>query len=88
LMTSPDVADVIVVGLPDERWGQRVVAVVAAAPGATPDLESLRTHASGVLASYKLPREIVVVPAVERTPAGKADYKWAKAVAETHRTSS
>ena len=43
---------------------------------------------TGVIASYKLPREIVVVPAVERTPAGKADYKWAKAVAETHRTSS
>jgi acyl-CoA synthetase (AMP-forming)/AMP-acid ligase II len=82
LMTSPDVADVIVVGLPDERWGQRVVAVVAAAPGATPQLESLREHARSALAGYKLPRELVIVPAVERTPAGKADYKWAKAAAE------
>lgn len=82
LMTSPDVADVIVVGLPDERWGQRVVAVVAAAPGADPDLESLRAHASSALASYKLPRELIIVDAVERTPAGKADYKWARAAAE------
>jgi 3-oxocholest-4-en-26-oate---CoA ligase len=81
LMTSPDVADVIVVGLPDDKWGQRVVAVVAAAPGATPDLEALRAHARNDLAGYKLPRELIVVDAVERTPAGKADYKWAKATA-------
>jgi acyl-CoA synthetase (AMP-forming)/AMP-acid ligase II len=83
LMTSPDVADVIVVGLPDERWGQRVVAVVSPAPGAAPDLDRLREHARGLLAGYKLPRELVVVGLVERTPAGKADYKWARAVAET-----
>jgi acyl-CoA synthetase (AMP-forming)/AMP-acid ligase II len=76
------VADVIVVGLPDDRWGQRVVAVVAAAPGCSPDLEALRAHAGAALASYKLPRELVVVAAVERTPAGKADYKWARAAAE------
>jgi acyl-CoA synthetase (AMP-forming)/AMP-acid ligase II len=88
LMTSPEVADVIVVGLPDERWGQRVVAVVAAMPGASPDLESLRTHADGALASFKLPRELVLVDAVERTPAGKADYTWAKAAAEAGSTAS
>jgi 3-oxocholest-4-en-26-oate---CoA ligase len=82
LMTSPEVADVIVVGLPDDRWGQRVVAVVAAMPGAAPDLESLRAHANSTLAGYKLPRELVLVDAVERTPAGKADYKWARAAAE------
>lgn len=82
LMTSPDIADVIVVGLPDKRWGQRVVAVVSAAPGASPDLESLREHARSALAGYKLPRELIVVDAVERTPAGKADYKWARATAE------
>jgi acyl-CoA synthetase (AMP-forming)/AMP-acid ligase II len=82
LMTSPDVGDVVVVGLPDERWGQRVVAVVAAAPDRTPELEALREHARGALAGYKLPRQLVVVDTVERTPAGKADYKWARAAAE------
>jgi acyl-CoA synthetase (AMP-forming)/AMP-acid ligase II len=86
LMTSPDIADVIVVGLPDDRWGQRVVAVVAATPGAIPDLESLRAHARDALAGYKLPRELIIVDAVERTPAGKADYKWAKATAEAQTT--
>jgi acyl-CoA synthetase (AMP-forming)/AMP-acid ligase II len=86
LMTSPDVNDVIVVGLPDERWGQRVVAVVSAAPGAAPELDRLREHARGVLAGYKLPRELVVVDLVERTPAGKADYKWARTVAEAAAT--
>ena len=86
LMTSPDVADVIVVGLPDDRWGQRVVAVVAAAEGAKPELDALRDHARTDLAGYKLPRELIVVDAVERTPAGKADYKWAKATAEAHST--
>jgi acyl-CoA synthetase (AMP-forming)/AMP-acid ligase II len=86
LMTSPDVADVIVVGLQDERWGQRVVAVVAAAPGASPDLESLREHARSALAGFKLPRELIVVDVVERTPAGKADYTWARATAEARST--
>jgi acyl-CoA synthetase (AMP-forming)/AMP-acid ligase II len=88
LMTSPDIADVIVVGLPDDRWGQRVVAVVAAAPGTAPELESLREHARSSLAGFKLPREIIVVDAVERTPAGKADYKWARAIAEERSTTS
>jgi acyl-CoA synthetase (AMP-forming)/AMP-acid ligase II len=81
LMTSPDIADVVVVGLPDDRWGQRVVAVVSAAPGATPELEALREHARSTLAGFKLPRELVVVDVVERTPAGKADYTWARATA-------
>jgi acyl-CoA synthetase (AMP-forming)/AMP-acid ligase II len=88
LMTCPEVADVVVVGLPDERWGQRVVAVVAAAPGAEPDLDTLRAHGAAALASYKLPREVVVVDTVERTPAGKADYAWALATAEAHRPAS
>jgi 3-oxocholest-4-en-26-oate---CoA ligase len=88
LMTSPDVADVIVVGLPDERWGQRVVAVASAAQGATLDLERLREHARSALAGYKLPRELIIVEQVERTPAGKADYKWARATAEARSTAS
>jgi acyl-CoA synthetase (AMP-forming)/AMP-acid ligase II len=85
LMTAPEVADVVVVGLPDERWGQRVVAVVAATGDASPDLDSLRAHAGLTLASYKLPRELIVVDTVERTPAGKADYAWARRAAEALR---
>ena len=78
LMTSDDVADAVVVGLPDDRWGERVVAVVKAAPGANPTLESLQQHARASLAGYKVPRTLVLVDALERTPAGKPDYKWAK----------
>jgi acyl-CoA synthetase (AMP-forming)/AMP-acid ligase II len=78
LMTSDDVADAVVVGLPDERWGERVVAVVKPAPGASPTLQSLQEHARASLAGYKLPRALVLVDTLERTPAGKPDYKWAK----------
>jgi acyl-CoA synthetase (AMP-forming)/AMP-acid ligase II len=86
LMTSPDVADAVVIGLPDERWGERVVAVVKPAAGATPTLEALQEHARASLAGYKVPRELIVVDEVERTPAGKADYKWARATAERRST--
>jgi 3-oxocholest-4-en-26-oate---CoA ligase len=84
LMTSADVADAVVVGLPDERWGERVVAVVKAPAGVTPTLESLQEHLRGSLARYKAPRTLVLVDAIERTPAGKPDYKWAREVAEKH----
>src|SRR5439155_13318904 len=61
LMTSSDVADAVVVGLPDEQWGERVVAVVKPADGATPTLEALQQHARQSLAGYKLPRALVLV---------------------------
>jgi acyl-CoA synthetase (AMP-forming)/AMP-acid ligase II len=84
LMTSDDVADVIVVGVPDERWGERVVAVVRPTPGATPTLDGLQQHARTTLAGYKVPRTLVLVDHVERTPAGKADYSWARKTAEAY----
>jgi 3-oxocholest-4-en-26-oate---CoA ligase len=77
----PSVADVLVVGVPDERWGTAVSAVVAPAKGATPDLEELREHCRGSLAGYKLPKYLVVVDRIRRSPAGKANYPWAEEVA-------
>ncbi len=79
LKAHPDVVDAVVVGLPDERWGERVTAVVQARPGTSPSLEDLREHARASLAGYKLPKQLVVVGHVERSPSGKADYRWAKA---------
>jgi 3-oxocholest-4-en-26-oate---CoA ligase len=87
LMTSSDVADAVVVGMPDERWGERVVAVVTAEPGASPTLEALQEHVRGSLARYKAPRALVLVETIERTPAGKPDYKWAREVAEKNAAS-
>ena len=59
-------------------WSAWVVAVVKPAAGATPTLEALQEHARASLAGYKLPRSLVLVDVLERTPAGKPDYKWAK----------
>jgi len=72
---------VVVVGVPDERWGERVVAVVKARPDATPDAGELAEHARQSIAGYKVPRAIVVVDEMVRSPSGKADYRWAKATA-------
>ncbi|HET6953272.1 MAG TPA: acyl-CoA synthetase [Acidimicrobiales bacterium] len=79
LKAHPDVVDAVVVGLPDERWGERVTAVVQARAGTDPSLDDLRGHARSMLAGYKLPKQLVVVEQVERLPSGKADYRWAKA---------
>jgi acyl-CoA synthetase (AMP-forming)/AMP-acid ligase II len=72
------VADVVVAGRPSERWGQEVVAVVALAPGAGVEAGELVAHAARTLARYKLPKAIVFRPVIERSPSGKADYRWAR----------
>ena len=77
LKAQPDVVDAVVVGLPDERWGERVTAVVQARPGRELSLDDVREHARPLLAGYKLPKQLVVVDRVERLPSGKADYRWA-----------
>ena len=77
----PDVEDVLVVGVPDQRWGARVIAVVQPRPGSTVRLEALQDQARHHLAGYKLPRELVSVEEVVRGPNGKPDYRWAEAVA-------
>ena len=77
----PEVYDCVVVGVPDERWGQRVAVVVAARPGTAPDLESVQEECRKHIAGYKLPRELHFVDKIERSPSGKPDYRWAAAVA-------
>ena len=80
----PDVYDCVVVGIPDERWGQRVAAVVQARDDrARPTLASVQDHCRTHIAGYKLPRELHFVDAVMRSPSGKPDYRWAKEVATT-----
>ena len=71
LHDHPAVADVAVVGLPDARWGEAVVAVVVLAPGSSVDLVGLREFAGERLARYKLPTRLEVVDAIPRNPAGK-----------------
>jgi len=81
LKHHPAVYDALVVGRPSERWGQEVVAVVALRPGSTVGLEELRSVASTYLARYKLPKALVVCDQVSRSPSGKPDYAWARAIA-------
>jgi acyl-CoA synthetase (AMP-forming)/AMP-acid ligase II len=79
--SHPDVMDAIVVGAPDERWGQRVAAIVEVRAGhETPTLESLQEHCRRHVAGYKIPRQVHVVDRVERAPSGKPDYRWADTV--------
>jgi acyl-CoA synthetase (AMP-forming)/AMP-acid ligase II len=76
----PSVADVVVTGRPSERWGSEVVAVVQLAEGAMGeegDEASIISHASEHIARYKLPKQVVFVEQVQRSPSGKADYRWA-----------
>lgn len=78
IASHPAVADVVVAGRPSERWGQEVVAVVALAEGASAEAAELVAHAAQTLARYKLPKAIVFRAAIERSPSGKADYRWAR----------
>jgi 3-oxocholest-4-en-26-oate---CoA ligase len=79
--SHPAVYDAVVVGVPDDRWGQRVAAVVQPRPGTTPDLASVQEHCRTKIAGYKVPRELHVVEHMQRSPSGKADYPWASKVA-------
>jgi 3-oxocholest-4-en-26-oate---CoA ligase len=82
LKSHPAVFDALVVGVPDERFTERIAAVVAPRPGMTPTLDELGEHCRKYIAGYKVPRQLTLVDTVKRTPAGKADYRWAKETAQ------
>lgn len=88
LTSHPAVADALVVGREDRRWGQAIVAVVQPVrdtdqeqAGQRPTDDELRTHCRASLAGYKLPKAVIWVDEVRRSPSGKPDYAWAKQIA-------
>jgi acyl-CoA synthetase (AMP-forming)/AMP-acid ligase II len=82
LKAHPDVYDALVVGVPDERLGQRVAALIQPWPGRIIDHAALDAHVRKHIAGYKVPRSVWVVEQVGRAPSGKADYPWARAHTE------
>jgi len=84
LKSHPEVFDAVVVGVPDERWGERVVAVVQGREGARPSLEELDAHTRTRIAGFKAPRDVLFVDTIVRSPSGKPDYRWAKETALQH----
>ena len=76
-----EIEDCLVVTVPDERFGERVVAVVSRKPGVPVDDAGLLGHCREHLAGYKLPKHVLFVNTVQRAPNGKPDYQWAKATA-------
>jgi 3-oxocholest-4-en-26-oate---CoA ligase len=84
LKAHPAVLDAVVAGVPDQRFGERVAAIVQLRPGAEAradaGADALREHCRAVIAGYKVPARIEFVPQVVRSPSGKADYPWARRV--------
>jgi acyl-CoA synthetase (AMP-forming)/AMP-acid ligase II len=78
--------DAVVVGVPDARFGERVIAVVQARPGTEPTLAAIQEHLRRSLAGYKIPRGVVPVDEIMRSPSGKPDYRWARSTAISHET--
>jgi len=85
LKDHPSVFDCVVVGVPSDRWGQTVAAVVQFRGGTAASLEELCDHARTFVAGYKVPRELHVVEQIERSPSGKPDYPWATKLARGDR---
>ncbi len=82
LRAHPAIFDAVVAGQPDERWGERVIAVVSRREGSSePDFDEVKNFLGPRLAGYKVPKALVWVDEVKRSPAGKQDYRWAKEMA-------
>ncbi|WP_199431775.1 acyl-CoA synthetase [Qaidamihabitans albus] len=84
LKSHPDVFDALVVGVPDERLGQRVGAVIQTRTGRAPDFADLDAHVRTRIAGYKVPRTLWLVEEIGRSPSGKPDYPWAQRYALEH----
>ena len=82
IKTHNDVFDCLVVGMPDEKFGQRIVAVVSTVDNKVLDELVLIENTRKKIAGYKLPKQILFTEEVKRAPNGKANYKWAKSYAE------
>ncbi|WP_018178337.1 acyl-CoA synthetase [Jongsikchunia kroppenstedtii] len=82
LKMHDDVFDTVVVGVPDERWGSRVAAVIATRDGLKPPLAEINEVARKDIAGYKCPRSVWFVDEIKRSPAGKPDYRWGKEITE------
>lgn len=81
LKHHPDVFDAVVVGTPNERWGEQVTALVQLREGASTGIDDILATCRTLVADYKIPKAVEIVPQVVRTPVGKADYQWAKSEA-------
>ena len=81
LKKHPAVFDAVVVGTPNERWGEQVTAIVHVRPGHELSEADVKAHCRTELADYKAPRTVLFLDEIQRTPVGKADYTWAKKTA-------
>ncbi len=81
LKEHADVFDAVVVGVPDERYQERIAAIITPRDGVTPTLDDLQTWCRSKLAGYKAPRQLHLTDEIPRTPVGKPDYRWAKHLA-------
>jgi fatty-acyl-CoA synthase len=82
LRAHPAILDAVVAGQKDDRWGERVIGIVSRRAGQDqPDDAALKAFLTERLAGYKVPKIVLWVDAVQRSPAGKQDYRWAKEVA-------
>jgi acyl-CoA synthetase (AMP-forming)/AMP-acid ligase II len=81
IKAHPDVVDAVVVGVPDDRWGSRVAAVVQCRDGGEITLAAIDAHCRTKIAGYKVPRQLRLVDQIVRHPSGKPDYRWASTIA-------